>query len=89
MPSSPNYKRNYDEEYSRYQSTKKQRRLNDLRKKARRAMEKKGKVRKFDGKDVDHKLALIKGGTSRLGNLRVMSKKANRSFKRTKKAGMK
>ena len=50
-------------------------------------MEKAGKVRKGDGKDVDHKNSNPKDNSK--GNLRVQSKSANRSFPRTKKAGEK
>jgi hypothetical protein len=87
MPSSPNYKRNYREEYDRYQGTPEQRKKNDSRKKARRLMEKLGKVKKGDGKDVDHK----NGNPlqSHKGNLRVTSKTSNRSFPRNAKAGKK
>ena len=51
-------------------------------------MEAKGAVRKGDGKDVDHKQALIKGGSNTASNLRVRDANANRSFKRTRNAGM-
>lgn len=45
-------------------------------------MEKAGKVRKGDGKDVDHKTPLSKGGTTTKSNLRVVSRSNNRSFRR-------
>lgn len=47
-----------------------------------------GLVRKGDGKDVDHRRPLDKGGSNARINLRVMSRHANRSFKRTRKADM-
>lgn len=50
---------------------------------------KEGKVRKGDGKDVDHKKPLAKGGSNSRSNLRVRSASANRSFARTKGAKMK
>lgn len=50
--------------------------------KARRIMEKAGKVRKGDGKDVDHKTPLSRGGTTTRSNLRVTSAGSNRSFSR-------
>ena len=56
---------------------------------ARREMEKAGKVHKGDGKDVDHKTPLAKGGSNDKSNLRVKSKSDNRSFKRTSGAKMK
>ena len=49
-----------------------------LRKKARRAMERAGKVRKGDGKDVHHKKPVRSGGTSAKGNLAVTSPAKNR-----------
>jgi 5-methylcytosine-specific restriction endonuclease McrA len=48
-----------------------------------------GKVSKGDGKDVDHKKPLSKGGGNKRSNLRVTSKTANRSFSRTKTGKMK
>lgn len=72
-------KRNYKKEYANYHSKPEQRKKNDQRKKARRMMEKEGKVRKGDGKDVDHKKPMRSGGMSTKGNLRVRSKKANRA----------
>lgn len=52
------------------------------RNKARAMMEREGKVHKGDGKDVDHKRPLSKGGATTKGNLRVKSAGANRSFAR-------
>lgn len=43
-----------------------------------------GKVTKGDGKDVDHKIPLSKGGTNNASNLRVTSRAENRSFSRNK-----
>ncbi len=79
--------RDYRAEYDKYQGTPEQRRKNDLRKKARRLMEAKGKVRKGDGKDVDHKNGNVRDYSP--SNLRVQSKSANRSFPRNSKAGKK
>lgn len=89
MPSSPSYKRNYKKEYKVSQSDEAEKKRRALRNAARRRLEDEGRVRKGDGKDVDHKKALIKGGSNGKTNLRVVSKSTNRSFKRTKKAGMK
>ena len=55
----------------------------------RRLAEKKGLVKKHDGKDIDHKKPLSKGGSNTLSNARVVSKSANRSFPRTKTGAMK
>jgi hypothetical protein len=87
IPSSPGYKRDYKQEYKNHGASPEERKKNDSRKKARRLMEKLGKVKKFDGKDVDH----IDGNALRTtkNNLRVQSQKANRSFPRNKNAGKK
>lgn len=59
-----------------------------MRNKARRLLEKAGLVHKGDGKDVDHRKPLVKGGNNTRISLRVRSRSANRSFKRTRNAGM-
>ena len=59
------------------------------RNKARRELEAEGRVSKGDGKDVDHKKPLSKGGGTSRSNLRVTSKGANRSFARKKNGAMK
>lgn len=59
------------------------------RNKARRELEAEGRVSKGDGKDVDHKKPLSKGGGTSRSNLRVTSKSANRSFARKKNGAMK
>jgi hypothetical protein len=56
---------------------------------ARRMLESEGKVSKGDGKDVDHKKPLSKGGGNGKSNLRVTSKTSNRSFPRKKNGAMK
>jgi len=77
-------KRNYDNEYEKYQGTPKQKKRRAQRNKARRQMERAGKVRKGDGKDVDHKNGNTSDNSSK--NLRVQSKSKNRSYPRTKTA---
>ena len=89
MPSSKGYKRNYKEEYANYQSSEEQKKNRAKRNGARRMLEKDGRVRKGDGKDVDHTKPLSKGGGNSRNNLSVKSKSSNRSYKRTKTAGMK
>lgn len=56
---------------------------------ARRQLQKEGVVSKGDGKDVDHKKPLSKGGSTSRSNLRAISKSNNRSFARTKNGAMK
>ncbi len=87
MPSSPNYKRSYKDEYKNYHSSPEQKKKRASRNAARSEMEKKGKVSKGDGKDIDHKNGNAKDNSK--GNLRVQSKSANRSFPRNSKAGKK
>ncbi len=89
MPSSKNYVRDYDKEYS---TAKKRGEVADgkLRKRDRRLMVKKGMVK--PGQDVDHKQALNMGGhagTGSTANLRAVSVKENRSFPRNKDGSMK
>ena len=86
MPSSKNYKRNYQQEYANDSPARRKQRAQ--RNKARRIMEEKGLVRKGDGKDVGHKQAMSKGGKTTPGNLMVQSATANRSFSRTKSGAM-
>lgn len=81
--------RNYRDEYDRYHSKPEQRENRAARNRARRALEKDGVVRKGDGMDVDHKTPLIKGGGNGRENLRAVPASKNRSFARTRRAGMK
>jgi hypothetical protein len=69
------------------QSTPSELKKNAARKAARRKLEKQGKVRKGDGKDVDHKDGNPRNNAK--SNLRVQSAGTNRSFPRNKKAGKK
>lgn len=81
--------RNYAKEYANYQGTPEQIKKRAMRNAARAEMEKRGVVRKGDGKDVDHKTPIAKGGGNGVGNLRAVPKSQNRSFARTKSARMK
>lgn len=82
-------KRNYAEEYRKYQGTPEQLHNQSLRHKARRAYEKAHGVLP-DNVDVDHKKALSKGGNATaLSNLRAATQAENRSFARTKTNGLK
>jgi hypothetical protein len=49
----------------------------------------KGLVKKGDGKDVDHKVPLSKGGTNAKGNTRVVDAGKNRSFSRNADGSLK
>lgn len=61
-----------------YQATEKEKKKRAARNAARREMERAGKVRKGDGKDVGHIKALSKGGSNGKANLRVESRSKNR-----------
>lgn len=52
---------------------------------ARREAEREGKVSKGDGKDVDHKTPIRKGGTNADSNVRVVDKEDNRGWRRGKR----
>lgn len=80
--------RNYKKE-AEYESSPAQVRNRVERNSARREAMAAGQVRKGDGKDIDHIKPLIKGGSNDKSNRRVVSASANRSFARTKNAGMK
>lgn len=56
---------------------------------ARAAAIKSGKASVGDGKDVDHKKPLSKGGSNAASNLRVVDRSENRSFARTSSSGLK
>ena len=81
--------RNYKKEYSNYQGSEEQKKKRAKRNKARRTLQREGKVRKGDGKDVGHKKALSRGGSNGRSNWAVQSKSANRSFSRNKDGSMK
>jgi hypothetical protein len=81
--------RNYRKEYDNYQGSEEQKKKRAARNKARRQLEREGKVSKGDGNDVHHKKPLAKGGKNGRSNLAVVPKSKNRSFKRTAKAKMK
>ena len=81
--------RDYKKERETYDSKPKVMAANRARKKARYDMEKEGKVKKFDGKDVDHKKPLSKGGSTKKSNLRVVGSSKNRTYARNSKGGIK
>jgi hypothetical protein len=81
--------RNYKKEYANYQGKPEQIKNRAKRNKARAEAMKDGRVKKGDGKDVDHKKPLSKGGSNHKSNTRVVSKSTNRSFPRNKNGGMK
>ena len=87
MPSSKNYVRDYQQEYA--SESPERRRNRAKRNSARRELTKAGLVRKGDGKAVDHKTPLSKGGSNSKSNLRVRDFNKNSSYQRTKTGAMK
>ncbi len=71
--------RDYAKEYRDYQGTPEQIKRRAGRNKARRLMIQKGKVKKGDGNDVDHRNKNTLD--NRPSNLRIMPKSKNRSIK--------
>ena len=64
--------------YKKYHASRKAKKERNMRNQARRRAERAGKVRKGDGKEIDHKRPISKGGTNNPKNLRVVSRKTNR-----------
>lgn len=89
MPYMRNGKRDYRREYDKYQGTEERKNARVEQNKARRMAEREGLVKKGDGKDVDHKTPLSKGGKTTKSNLRVVDKSTNRSFSRNSDSSMK
>lgn len=79
--------RNFRAEYDNYHSRPEQIKKRAKRNEARRKMMAAGKVKRGDGRDVDHKNGDPTDNSP--GNLRVQSKSQNRSFPRNKNAGKK
>jgi hypothetical protein len=71
--------RDYEKEYKNYHGKPKQRKQRAARTAARELMIKKGRAKRGDGKDIDHKKPLRRGGSKGINNLRVRDKSANRS----------
>jgi len=78
----PEKKRNYGKEYAKYHSKPKQKKRRAQRNAARSKMVKAGRVRKGDGKDVDHKNRNTADNSAK--NLRATSQKKNRGWRRDK-----
>lgn len=89
MPYQKNGVRQYKEEYEKYHAKPEQRKNRSERTVLRREANEKGITSKGDGKDLDHKKPLSKGGSNTLSNTRVTSKSENRSFARNKDGSLK
>lgn len=79
-----NKPRPYAKEYEQYGGTEAVKKRRAKQNKARRMLEREGLVHKGDGKDVDHKKPLSKGGSTARSNLRAIPASENRSYKRNK-----
>ena len=87
-PKAKKTKRNYTMSgEGKYDKSPERKKANAARKRARYKLEKAGLVKKHDGKDVDHKNGNPHDNSK--ANLRVTTKKKNRSFPRNSKAGKK
>lgn len=89
MPYMRDGKRDYKREYQKYHSSPEQIKNRSERTTLRREANSKGITSKGDGKDLDHKKPLSKGGSNSLANARVTSKSENRSFSRNKDGSLK
>lgn len=89
MPFMKNGKRDYKKEVAKYTSKPAVKKKRAEQNAARQELMKQGKVSKGDGKDVDHKTPLSKGGTNTPSNLRVVPASENRSFERNKDSSLK
>lgn len=70
----------YDKAYNAKPEQVKKR---EMRNQARAELAKDGKVKKGDGKDVDHKQMLDGNGTNSKSNLRVVDQTTNRGWRKT------
>ena len=81
--------RDYRTEYDKYASRPEQIKARSERTTLRRQANAAGITSKGDGKDLDHKKPLSKGGANTLANARVTSKSTNRSFSRNSDGSLK
>lgn len=89
IPYQKNGRRDYKTEYAKYHSKPEQRANRSERTVARNQANADGRTSKGDGKDLDHRVPLSKGGSSNKSNLRAISKSSNRSFSRNADGSMK
>lgn len=89
MPYMKNGKRDYKTEVAKYTSRPEVVKKRVEQNRARKEMQDAGLVKKGDGKDVDHRVPLSKGGSGSRSNLRVVPASENRSFSRNKDGSLK
>jgi hypothetical protein len=75
-------KRDYKKEYAQYQGTPEQIHNRGLRNAARREYKEAHPHADLRGKDIDHKKMLDKGGGNSMSNLRPLSIKVNRGWRK-------
>jgi hypothetical protein len=80
--------RDYQKE-NEYKAQPEQIKLRVARNKARREAIRDGRVKKGDGKDIDHIVPLSKGGANTKSNTRVRTKSQNSSFSRNSDSSVK
>ena len=81
--------RDYRRENLEYNSKPSERKKRSERSVARVKSNKAGTTSLGDGRDIDHKKPLSKGGSSDKSNLRVVSASSNRSFSRNADGSLK
>lgn len=84
-----NGKRDYKKENRLFNSKPSERKKRSERSVARVRANREGITSKGDGKDLDHKVPLSKGGSTSASNLRVTSASSNRSFSRNADGSLK
>tara|TARA_R100000315_G_C5186996_1_gene108827 strand:- start:339 stop:635 length:297 start_codon:yes stop_codon:yes gene_type:complete len=82
-------KRNYKKEYANYQGTAEQKKNRATRNAARNTLKAQGRVAKGDGKHVNHKTPISRGGGNSPSNLSVKKESTNSSYPRTRSGAMK
>ena len=70
--------RDFDYEYKRDQASPQAKKDRAARNKARRQAIREGRVKVGDGKEIDHKKPLSRGGSNARSNKRVVSRHTNR-----------
>ena len=89
MPYMTDGKRDYKKQNEKYDGKASVKKDRAARNAARALLKKEGVVSKGDGKDVDHKKPLSKGGSNARSNLRAVKASTNKSFARKSDGAMK
>ena len=89
MPYMTNGRRDYKKENRLYNSKPEQIKARGERTTLRRQANASGVTSKGDGRDLDHKKPLSKGGANTMANARVTTQSANRSFSRNADGSLK